>query len=372
MRTQWNWMIVLVAVAAVAGCGGKKKGASGGNSTDKQEPARVSPVVANIQKRLLLSAPEKQRFAALEQLVKGWPQTRGALPAALGLLRADKENRGLLAMSLARLGRPLVAPLNALTAKSPLHLPTLRAAGALAYHLVARSGLSKRTDAEFAALRKALAPTVKRITAAMLADTRPEYEIYQGVAVGAGESIRQFKLPIVKGGLTRVAMVLYLILTNKPNEALLPATDRAGLRKRALHLAQPFAVALPNTRGDGRGESPDSLLIGLSVLGLPAAQALAAVPAMSEQAGCMFAIKAAHNLLDQFTATEAMPLRAVLQKCTKHKWTNHPNVPPALKQVLAKLDGKEPKAMPTPGMGPAPRPAPDPGHGHGHGDGHQH
>lgn len=366
MWTLGKWMIVVVTVVATAGCGGKKKGGSGSDPGGKGTSARPSPEVAHIQKRLVLSAPEKQRFAALEQIVKGWPRHKQALPAALGLLRADKENRGMLAMSLARIGRPLVPAINALTKKTPRHLPTLRAAGALAYHLVVRNGLTKRSDAEFAALRKALSPTVKRITAVMMTDTRPEYEIYQGVAVGTGDSIRKFKLPIVEGGLTRVAMVLYLILTTKPNEALLPEADRARLRKLALHLAKPFAEALPNTRMDGRGESPDSLMIGLSVLGLPAAQALATVPAMAKPAGCMFAIKLVHNLLEQFTRKEALPLRPLLQKCTKHDWAANPNVPPALKQALAKLDGKTPKPAPKPAMGSAPKPTPDHGHDHKH------
>ncbi len=368
----WTRMILLVAALAVVGCGGKNKDVPKGGSKGSMAPAPPSPEVKHIRKHLALSATEKERFGALEKLVKGWPRTRGALPAALGLTMADKENRGMLAMSLARVGKPLVAAINQMTAKAPLHLPTLRAAGALAYHLVARGGLTKRSDAEFAALRKALLPTVKRIRGVFNSDTRPVYEIYQGVAVGGEESIRSFKLPIVKDGLTRVAMVLYLILSNKANEALLPAAQRARLRKLALPLAKPFAEAMPSTRRDGTGESLDSLLIGISVLGIDAARALVAAPGMSKQPGCPIAIKAAHNLVEQFSVQEALPLRPLLVKCGKFDWKDQPNVPPALKQVLDVLAGKALKVAPKPGMGAQGSPAMAPGHGHDHGHDHKH
>lgn len=333
----WNRVILLLAVVAVAGCGGKKKSAPGSDQGGQMASVRPSPEVANIQKRLALSVPEKERYAALDQLVKGWPRTKGALTAALGLLRADKENRGGFAMSLARLGRPLVPALNQMVARASLHLPTLLAAGVLSYHLVVRSGLTKRTDAELAAMRKALRPSFEPIYAAFRIDTRPEYEIYQGVAVGTEEAIRRFGLPIAKGGLTRVAMVLYLILSGKPNGALLPAADRARLRKQAVGLAKPFAEALAKARPDGTGESPDSLMLGLSVLGIDAAKALAAVPDLGKQGGCLVAIKSAYNLLDEVSASEVAPLRPLLQRCTGFKWDANPRIPQALKKLLAKL-----------------------------------
>lgn len=361
-------VILLVAVAGVVGCGGKKKESSKGGATGSMAPARPSPEVAHLRKGMTLGATEKERYAAIDKLVKGWPRTKGALPAALGLLRADKENRGGFAMSLARLGQPLVPALCRMVAKSPRHLPTARAAGALAYHLVLRSGLTKRTDAELARLRTELRPVFKAVHALFLTDTRPEYEIYQGVAVGGAEAIGRFKLPIPQGGLTRVAMVLYLILTNKSDEALLPAPDRVRLRKQVVALAKPFAEALPRARPDGTGESPDSLMIGLSVLGVHAARALATVPALGKQAGCLIIVKALHNLLDQFPVQTAEPLRPLLKKCTGYNWTEAPNVPPALRQALRKLDRKAPSPARAPMSMQRPRPASDhkPMHNHPH------
>lgn len=361
MCTMCKRVIVMMVMVAAVSCGGKKNGSPGRDQGGQMGPVRPSPPrltaeVTSLQKRLVLSASEKDRYGAVDQLVKGWPRTQGALGAALGLVRADTENQGGLAMSLAGLGRPLVPALNKMVAGSPRHLPTLRAGGVLSYHLVVLSGLTQRTDVELAALRKALRPTFEHMWAMFLTEDRPDLEIYLGVAVGASEAIRRFLARLAQGKesqkLTRVAMALNLILSNKPNEIVVPAPERARLRNQSAPLAKRFAEALPKARPDGAGESPASLLLGLSVLGAPAARALAAVFHSAKPAECRLAVKSAQGLLDQFPASELAPLRPLLKRCAGLKWSGNPEVSKALSKLLAKMSatGRKPapKSAPTP------------------------
>ncbi len=325
-----------------AGRGSSPMASGGVSGSSSVAPGEL----ALLRGHLTLSATQKQRLAAMDSLVKGWPGTRPALSAALGLLRADEENRGAYALSLARLGRALISALHQMVARAPLHLPTLRAAGALAYHLVVRDGLTRRTDGELAALRMELAPTVRYLWKVFLSDTRPDYEIYQGLAAGGEDTVKRLVPPVPAGGLTRVAMVLYLILTSRPNEALLPARDRSRLRKLARPLAMPFAKALSVARSDGTGESPDSLMLGLSVLGGAGARAVAALPAMAGKGACPTVVKLAHNLLEQSPPAEVEPLRALLRGCARQDWASSPAVLGALRKLMLRLGSHSSRSRP--------------------------
>ena len=343
LRKVASFSSVLAALSAllmaVPGCGRKEKQAPRPKVTnplgaDSAKPKQQA-AGGRVAMALRSAVDDDARDKALQAFVLGWPRTRGALPAALERLRTDGPNRGGIALALARLGQPLVKPLIAMLERDPKDKNTLLAAGVLAYHLVFPGGLVKRTPAEYASLRAALAPTFAPLWAAFMADPRPDYEIYQGVAVGADEAIKRFRGPIPPGGLTRVGMVLYLVLSGLPNEVMLPAAHRKRLREQVVGLAGPMVAALTRVRADGSGESPDSLMIGLSVLGRATAVALAKNPTFRQPARCPFVVKTVAGLMEQFPASEAAPAKPLLTACaTKAQATEARQ---QAKTLLAKL-----------------------------------
>lgn len=261
---------------------------------------------------------EDKKYAALDRLVAGWPATRGALPEALRLLREDGAIRGGVALSLARLGLAVVPGLTAMVRSAPTDHKTLLGAGVLAYHLVSPNGLVKRDPARREAIRKALHPMQDALRNAFLADTRPDYEIQQGVAAYGAETLTWLLGPAGRTGLSRTALVLYLLLTDKPKEALLAPAVRRRLRAKAASLAAPLVAGLAAARRDGTGENPDALILGIAVLGGAAARVIGRSPAFRVGARCPAAVKALSALVDQAGRSVLVPARAVLRRCAAH------------------------------------------------------
>ncbi len=332
MTTRHNtglWLLMGALVIPGLGCRDRSSGSKAGSTgrtpatsrpasraRDRARPRpRPRSGVAAIRQDLRSPGNDDRHYNALDRLVKGWPATREALTDALWLLRTDGTIRGGVALSLARLGPALVRPLLDMVARDPTDKATLVAAGVLAYHLVSPQGLTPRSEAEREKIRAALRPLQKPLWQAFLADNRPDYEIYQGVAVGAADTVKRFRPPFAKSGLTRVAMVLYLILTRKKQEAFLPPKQRAALRKQAAPLAAHFAKALGRAKNDGSGESPDSLVLGLSVLGRAGAAAVAREKTLRTAERCPHVVKALVNVQEQAGDAAVVPARAVLQRC---------------------------------------------------------
>ncbi len=284
-----------------------------------RQPAQAA-TGASIRAALKAARTDDAHYRALDRFVRGWPATRSALPAVLELLRTKSGIRGGVALSIARLGAPLAPALVAMVRRDPTDDDTLLAAGVLAYHLVSPHGLTVRSAAEREKTRAALAPIQEPLWKKFQADRRPDYEIYQGVAAGAEATLERLRPPFPKGGLTRVAMVLYLILTADPEESLLEAKRRAKWRAKLAPLAGPFARALAGAQGYGRGngESPDSLVLGLSVLGTAGAAAVANEPGLQAPAQCPRVLQVLLAVAEQGGATAAAPARPALQRCLPH------------------------------------------------------
>lgn len=315
---------LLIAGLALVGCdrkGGKAR--TGGAGTDGMEPTRPGPPrgprvrpVPTWLSDLRHGATNDRRYAALDRFVTHWPADRDSLPDVLDVMVREEALRGGFALSLARLGAPLVPALVTLVGKAPKDGPTLLAAGVLAYSLVSPQGMAPLPEPKRAELRRALAPLREALWPAFLADTRPDYEIYQGLATGGLDTAKRFQAPVPEGGLTRVAMVLYLMLTRLPNEILLPEEERKAIRGTLAPLAVPMAKALATARPGLAGESPDSLLLGLSVLGSASAAALTNEPAFRAPEGCEALVKVLVSLDEQSGPRTVAPAREALARCT--------------------------------------------------------
>ncbi|MFH2010398.1 MAG: hypothetical protein ABI333_27615 [bacterium] len=348
MRVHWTLLLMifagLVLLGGAVGCRTKPGGVATGGAADATPSApKESRSVTLIRRGVGPGSPEAAREKAVDAFVRGWPSTRAALPAVLELLRWDGGNRGAYAMSLARLGKALAPVVNAMVAEKPGDKPTILAAGVLAYHLVVRGGVTKRAEAEFEEIRRALRPSFEYFWKAFLSDLVPEGEIYQGVAVGAEEAVGRFRPPFPPKGLTRVAMVLYFALSRIPDQAVVPPVVRKRLRQQAAPLAAFFAPALATAGQDPTGESPDSLVLGLAVLGTASAVALSQTPALHRPERCPVLVKALSNLVEQSGARAAALAAGLLEGCARQ--TTNPAASAQARTLLAALRSK---ASPNP------------------------
>ena len=142
-----------------------------------------------------------------------------------------------------------------------------------------------------------------------------------------------------EGGLSRVAMVLYLMLTRLPTEVLLPEAERATIRRTLAPLAAPFAKALGNARPGPEGESPDSLLLGLSVLGSAGAATLANEPSLRALERCDAVVKVLLSLEEQAGPRATAPARESLARCVGK--LADPGLSEKAKALLPRLDLKK-------------------------------